>query len=113
MVTVDAADLIILASPDRDLPIDLDRLELAMRSPAVARDLARVGVGSLPDLLRYYRGRLDRLASCSIRGCSNASSRRCDGCGRLLCQECWCEHEVELAKSELRKRHASSKTIER
>jgi len=60
---VDAsADLIILASPDREVPIDLELLDAAFHRPEVARDLARVGVGSLSDLLRYYRGRLERVA---------------------------------------------------
>ncbi len=58
-----SADLIILASPDREVPLDLDRLAAAWNRPEVARDLARVGVGSLADLLRYYRGRLDRVAA--------------------------------------------------
>ncbi len=52
-------DLIILASPGRDVPVDLDRLAAAFEREAVATNMARVGVGSLPDLLRYYRGRLD------------------------------------------------------
>jgi spermidine synthase len=58
-----SADLVILASRDREVPLDLDRLALAWTRPEVARDLARVGVGSLADLLRYYRGRLDRVAA--------------------------------------------------
>ena len=58
-----SADLIILASPDRDVSLDLDRLASGLSRPEVARDLARVGVGSLADLLRYYRGRLDRVAA--------------------------------------------------
>jgi hypothetical protein len=58
-----SGDLIILASPDRDIPLDFDRLAAACARPEVARDLARVGVGSLADLLRYYRGRLDRVAA--------------------------------------------------
>jgi spermidine synthase len=63
-----SADLIILASPDRDVPLDLDRLAAAWSRPEVARDLARVGVGSLADLLRYYRGRLDRVAAAAGPG---------------------------------------------
>jgi len=63
-----SADLIILASPDRDVPLDLDRLAAAWARPEVARDLARVGVGSLADLLRYYRGRLDRVAAAAGAG---------------------------------------------
>jgi len=66
-----SADLIILASPDRDVPLDLDRLDEAMRSPDIAKNLARVGVGSLPDLLRYYRGRLDSRAAAAGPGTIN------------------------------------------
>jgi hypothetical protein len=58
-----SADLIILASPDRDVPIPLDRLEAGFALEPVARDLARVGVASVADLLRYYRGRLERVAA--------------------------------------------------
>ena len=58
-----SADLIILASPDREVSLDLDRLAKAWSRPEVARDFARVGVESLADLLRYYRGRLDRVAA--------------------------------------------------
>jgi len=52
-------DLVILAS-DEPMPLDLDALGAAMARPEVAADLARVGVRSLPDLLRYYRGTLAR-----------------------------------------------------
>ena len=54
-------DLVILAS-DAPMGLDLDRLAAAMARPDVARDLERVGVSSLPDLLRYYRGTLERIA---------------------------------------------------
>jgi spermidine synthase len=66
-----SADLIILASPDRDVPLDLDQLDRAMRTPEVAKNLERVGVDSLPDLLRYYRGRLDRVAAAAGPGTIN------------------------------------------
>ncbi|HKW51314.1 MAG TPA: fused MFS/spermidine synthase, partial [Candidatus Eisenbacteria bacterium] len=58
-----SADLIILASPDREVSLDFDRLAAAWSRPEVAHDFARVGVASLADLLRYYRGRLDRVAA--------------------------------------------------
>jgi spermidine synthase len=58
-----AADLILLASRDRDVPLDLAAWQEAFRRPEVAADLARVGVTSPGDLLRYYRGRLDRIAN--------------------------------------------------
>jgi len=38
---------------------------------------------------------------CSVRGCANTASRRCPRCTRALCRECWCEHEVELARARL------------
>jgi len=58
-----AADLIILASPREDVPLDLAAWTEAFRRPSVAADLARVGVEKPADLLRYYRGRLDRVAA--------------------------------------------------
>ena len=57
-----SADLVILASPDREIGIDLDQLGAWFQDEKVARNLARVGVSSLPDLMRYYRGRLERVA---------------------------------------------------
>ena len=56
-----SADLVILASPDREIGLDLDRLGRWFEDEKVAKNLARVGVSSLPDLLRYYRGRLERV----------------------------------------------------
>jgi hypothetical protein len=58
-----AADLVLLASADREVPLDADAWEAAFRSPEIASDLARVGVERPEDLLRYYRGRLERIAS--------------------------------------------------
>ena len=63
-----SADLIILASPDREVGLDLDRIAHAWDDPAVAAQLARVGVASPGDLLRYYRGRLERMASAAGPG---------------------------------------------
>lgn len=57
-----SADLVILASPDREIGLDLDQLGQWFGDEKVAKNLARVGVSSLPDLMRYYRGRLDRVA---------------------------------------------------
>ena len=57
-----AADLIILASPRKEVPLDPAAWEEVSQRPTVARDLARVGVMTPADLLRYYRGRLDRIA---------------------------------------------------
>jgi hypothetical protein len=58
-----AADLNLNASRDREVPLDLDAWREALRRPEVAADLARVGVATPEDLLRYYRGRLDRIAA--------------------------------------------------
>ncbi|HEU4724304.1 MAG TPA: hypothetical protein VFU59_03300 [Candidatus Eisenbacteria bacterium] len=58
-----AADLVILASPSGEVPLDPAAWEAALREPAVAADLARVGVTRPSDLLRYYRGRLERVAA--------------------------------------------------
>jgi hypothetical protein len=58
-----AADLILLASPDREIPLDVASWEESFRHPDVAADLARVGVEKPGDLLRYYRGRLERIAA--------------------------------------------------
>ncbi|MGH7682455.1 MAG: spermidine synthase, partial [Candidatus Eiseniibacteriota bacterium] len=69
---VDAsADLIILASPDREVGLDLDRISAAWSDSTVAAQLARVGVGSPAELLRYYRGRLDRAAKAAGPGPTN------------------------------------------
>jgi spermidine synthase len=57
-----SADLVILASPDQEIGIDLGTLGRWFEDERVAKNLARVGVFSLPDLMRYYRGRLDRVA---------------------------------------------------
>ena len=57
-----SADLVILASPDREIGLDLDQLGAWFQDEKVAGNLARVGVSSLPDLMRYYRGRLERVA---------------------------------------------------
>ena len=57
-----SADLVILASPDQEIGIDLGKLGRWFQDERVAKNLARVGVFSLPDLMRYYRGRLDRVA---------------------------------------------------
>ncbi len=57
-----SGDLIILASPDRDLIIDQAAIQAALSRPEVSQDLARIGVHSFDDLLGAYRGRLDRVA---------------------------------------------------
>jgi len=57
-----SGDLIILASPDREVTLDEAEMSRAFAEPAVAADFARIGFRSLEDVLRGYRGRLDRLA---------------------------------------------------
>jgi len=59
----DSSDLIVLASPNREVSLDVATWEAAMSRPEVAADLARIGVHTFADLLRYYRGRLDRVAA--------------------------------------------------
>jgi hypothetical protein len=66
-----SADLVILASPDREVGIDLDRIEQAWQDKDVADQLRRVGVASPADLLRYYRGRLDRMVAEAGAGPTN------------------------------------------
>jgi len=57
-----SADLIILAVPDRELYLDQKSMNGVLARPAVAEDLARIGIHSLKDVLGAYRGRLDRVA---------------------------------------------------
>jgi len=66
-----SADLIILASPDQEVGLDLDRIAAAWNNPTVAAQLARVGVASPADLLRFYRGRLDRAVKAAGEGPTN------------------------------------------
>lgn len=53
-----AEDLILVASADRDLPLQPDSLAFRMSAPSAARNLAGVGIESAADLLRFYRGRI-------------------------------------------------------
>ncbi len=63
-----SADLIIVASPDRAVGLDLDRIEAAWQRPEVAVLMARVGVVTPADLIRYYRGTLERAAAAAGPG---------------------------------------------
>jgi hypothetical protein len=56
-------DLVILTSADGPLPLDLETMMRALRRPEPQQDLMRVGVGSAPDLLRYYRGTLEGIVA--------------------------------------------------
>ncbi|HEU4335649.1 MAG TPA: hypothetical protein VFT32_14220, partial [Candidatus Eisenbacteria bacterium] len=79
-----AADLILLASKDREVPLDIAAWEEAFRRPEIAADLARVGVAAPGDLLRYYRGRLDRVAATAGEGPVNTDDNG------------WLEHRAPL-----------------
>jgi spermidine synthase len=57
-----SGDLIILASPDREVTLDEARMRAVLAQPAIREDFARIGIRSLEDVLRAYRGRLDRVA---------------------------------------------------
>jgi hypothetical protein len=52
-LSIPETDLVVLGS-DAPLELDLDRLRAAMALPDVARDLARMGVRSVTDLLSYH-----------------------------------------------------------
>jgi hypothetical protein len=56
-------DLLFVASPNREVPLDVTVWERSFADTAVAADLARVGVRGPADLLRFYRGRLERVAT--------------------------------------------------
>lgn len=79
-----SADLIILASVDREVILDPASIEAAFTHEAIARDLARVGVGSAADLFRYYRGRLERVAAAAGEGPINTDDNG------------WLEHRAPL-----------------
>lgn len=69
----DSSDLIVLSSPEGEVPLDVAAWETAMAEPKVAADLARIGVRNFADLLRYYRGRLDRAAAEAGPGPTNTN----------------------------------------
>jgi len=79
-----SGDLIILAVPDRDLILDRSSMEAALQRPAVAVDLARIGIHSIDDVLGAYRGRLDRLAREAGPGPINTDDNS------------WLEHQAPL-----------------
>jgi hypothetical protein len=66
------------------VPLDVAAWEEAFRRPEIAADLARVGVGAPGDLLRYYRGRLDRIAAAAGDGPVNTDDNG------------WLEHRAPL-----------------
>jgi len=79
-----SGDLIILASPDRELTLDRASITRTLASPAVAEDFARIGIHSTDDLLRAYRGRLDRVAADAGPGAINTDDNS------------WLEHRAPL-----------------
>jgi spermidine synthase len=66
-----SADLIVLASPDQTVPVDLAQLARGFENSKVSQNLARVGIDSVADLLRCYRGRLERAAADAGSGPTN------------------------------------------
>ncbi|HEY7727730.1 MAG TPA: fused MFS/spermidine synthase [Candidatus Eisenbacteria bacterium] len=52
-------DLILLASPDRELRLEPESLAAGMATPEAARNLAGMGILTPADLLRFYRGRIE------------------------------------------------------
>ncbi len=79
-----SADLIILASPDRELYLDRASMQAVLQRPEVAADFARIGIHSLQDVLGAYRGRLDRVAREVGPGPINTDDNS------------WLEHEAPL-----------------
>jgi hypothetical protein len=56
------ADFLIISSASPSLPIDLEKLARGFARTEVRRDLTKIGLRAPKDLLRAYRGRLERLA---------------------------------------------------
>jgi spermidine synthase len=79
-----AADLVILASANREVAFDLEAWQQVFREPNVAADLARAGVERPSDLLRYYRGNLRRFADAAGAGPVNTDDNG------------WLEHRAPL-----------------
>lgn len=79
-----SGDLIILAVPDRELYLERDSMAKVLGRPAVAADLARIGIHSMEDLLGAYRGRLDRIAHEAGPGPINTDDNS------------WLEHQAPL-----------------
>jgi hypothetical protein len=77
-------DLVIVTSPEGALPLDVETMIRALRQPEPARDLARVGIASAPDLLRYYRGSLEGIVARQRRGPINTDDNG------------WLEHRAPL-----------------
>ena len=79
-----SADLIILASPDREMTLDRAAMQSVFQRPEVTADFARIGIHSLEDVFSAYRGRLDRVAKEQGEGPINTDDNS------------WLEHEAPL-----------------
>src|SRR6185503_3118575 len=79
-----SADLIILASPERELTFDRASMSRVFDRPEVKADFARIGASSLEDIFSAYRGRLDRIAKEQGPGPINTDDNS------------WLEHEAPL-----------------
>ncbi|MBI4364810.1 MAG: fused MFS/spermidine synthase [Candidatus Latescibacteria bacterium] len=79
-----SGDLIILASPDREVTLDQARMREVLSEPAIGEDFARIGIHSLEDVLGAYRGRLDRVAREAGPGPVNTDDNS------------WLEHQAPL-----------------
>src|SRR5262249_18313557 len=77
-------DIVIVTSPHRPLPLPLWTMMSGLHQPEIARDLARVGVASAPDLLRYYRGTLEGIVARAGPGAINTDDNG------------WLEHRAPL-----------------
>jgi spermidine synthase len=77
-------DLIIVASASGEIVLDLERMQEALERPQVAKDLERVGVIGVIDLLRFYRGRLETVVRAAGDGPVNTDDNG------------WLEHRAPL-----------------
>jgi tetratricopeptide (TPR) repeat protein len=77
-------DLVIVGAKDKELVLDPAVLAFTFARAPVREDLARIGITSVPDMLRYYRGRLDRIALLGGEGPVNTDDNG------------WLEHRAPL-----------------
>ena len=77
-------DIVIVTSPDGPLTLNIETMVRTLQQPEIGRDLARVGVASAPDLLRYYRGTLEGIVARAGPGAINTDDNG------------WLEHRAPL-----------------
>lgn len=77
-------DMILLASADGEVLLDIDRMQAAFQRREVAEDLRRIGVDSVTDILRFYRGSLETAAALAGDGPINTDDNG------------WLEHRAPL-----------------